>query len=227
MNKILLTSTLLLLVLFAHAQEDVSYEKVKKAAEQSENPIDKKYVESSEDLIKAAAPMMNFLMKYDKENKKDPNQGDFDKMLNQMGIMEEVQNDDSGLTKEDAFNVINAYIKADQGEKIEIDQQKKDEAVNYLGELKKGKQDASKIFEDMIADDNINLMMEKASKELYKDGIRRVGDYWTWYRYEEWEAIVKSSNISKEYKKTPFIKAQYKAIIKDFEETISDFRAPN
>jgi predicted transcriptional regulator len=137
------------------AQQDV--EDLKKMIDRS--------AESQKELIDATSPMMKFLLKYD-NGKSKPTQSDFDQMLNQMGIMDEVQNDNSGLTKEDAFKFVDAYIRADQGEKIDIGQDKKDKVLEYLNQIEQGKKEAEQIFNQVITQDKVNQMINEATKEL-------------------------------------------------------------
>ena len=111
--------------------------------------------------------MINLFLKYQDGDKK-VNQGDFDQMLNQMGIMDDVQNDKSGLTKEDAFKFIDAYIKADQGERIDIDQEKKDKVLEYLNQLEQGEKDTEQIFNQVVTDDQVNEFVKQAQAEIAK-----------------------------------------------------------
>ena len=110
---------------------------------------------------------MNFLLKYENGN---ATQADFDQMLNQMGIMDEVQNDNSGLTKEDAFKIIDTYIKADQGKEvnIDIDQDKKEKILEYLNQLEQGKKDALQIFDQLVSSGELNRVANEAMKEIQK-----------------------------------------------------------
>ena len=163
------------------------------------------------ELMKKVGPMMELLMKYE-ENTKPPNQEDFDKMLNEMGIMDEIQNDKSGLTKEEAFQFINFYINADQGEKIVIDEQNKGEVIDYLNEIEKGKQDALSLLNEATTDDKMSKMMEEASDELYKSGFFRSNS--VWYTYEEFKALTLEAYPKA---KEPQIKAAYNYFIEEIE----------
>ena len=95
-------------VLFAQEQKKASKQK-------AEVSIEAAYMKANKKTIDAAKPMIDFFLKYDEKDKtKAPNQADFDLLIKQMGLSEEVKNDGSGLTKEDAFQLIDAYIKADK-----------------------------------------------------------------------------------------------------------------
>lgn len=121
------------------------------------------------EITENAAPMIEFFLKYDdKDSLKTPDQVDFDKMLNEMGIMDEVQSDKRGLTKEDAFRFVDAYINADQGNKIEINHEKKEEVINYLLELEKGKQDAENIFNQATSEEALSEAFKNAEAEVLK-----------------------------------------------------------
>ncbi len=111
--------------------------------------------------IDTAKPLIDFFQKYDeKESSKAPDQTDFDQMLKQMGIMDEIKNDNSGLTKEDAFQFINAYINADKNSGAKKPSQTNINTENGLQqELKK----LEKQFEDLMPE------MEKLMKEAEND----------------------------------------------------------
>ncbi len=164
-----------------------------------------------DELMGKVGPMMELLMKYE-NNTKSPNQEDFDKMLNEMGIMDEIQNDKSDLTKEDAFQFINAYINADQGEKIVIDEQNEGEVIDFLKEIEKGKQDALTLLNEATTDDKMSKMMEEESNELYNSGFFRSNS--VWFTYDEFKALT-----LKEYPKAKEgqIKAAYNYFIEKLE----------
>ncbi len=104
----LILSLIFPFILFAQEQ--------KKASEKSADTlIEAAYMKINKKSIGKAKPMIEFFLKYDKkDNAKTPKQADFDLLIKQMGLSEEVKNDGSGLTKEDAFQLIDAYIKADK-----------------------------------------------------------------------------------------------------------------
>lgn len=122
------------------------------------------YLKANKNMIDSTKPMIDFFLKYDeKDSTKAPNQSDFDLMLNQMGIMDEVKNDQSGLTKEDAFQFINAYINADNAIGQEGEKPNKPEQESQLDkELKK----AEKQFEE--AKPELEKMLKNAEKEYEK-----------------------------------------------------------
>ncbi|MCD6545008.1 MAG: hypothetical protein J7K34_10930 [Flavobacteriaceae bacterium] len=166
--KYLLVVILALMLSFSmEAQEEVSYEQALKKVQKTNFKLDDKSVEINKEAIEASAPMINLFLKYQDGDKK-VNQGDFDQMLNQMGIMDDVQNDKSGLTKEDAFKFIDAYIKADQGERIDIDQEKKDKVLEYLNQLEQGEKDTEQIFNQVVTDDQVNEFVKQAQAEIAK-----------------------------------------------------------
>lgn len=167
MKKIILNIIILLLVTTISAQEDINFEKALQKVKETGFILDDKSVELNKDVIDASAPMINFFMKYQDGDKKI-NQDDFDQMLNQMGIMEVILNDKSGLTKEDAFKFVDAYIKTDQGEKIEINQQKKDQVINYLNEIENGRQNAQAVFDQVITEKKVNDFVRQAQEEMEK-----------------------------------------------------------
>ncbi|WP_461632011.1 hypothetical protein [Labilibaculum euxinus] len=122
------------------------------------------YMKTNKNMIDSTKPMIDFFLKYDeKDSLKAPNQSDFDQMLNQMGIMDEVKNDQSGLTKEDAFQFINAYINADKSIGKEGEKPDKPVQESQLDqELKK----AEKQFDE--AKPELEGMLKEAEKEFEK-----------------------------------------------------------
>ncbi len=169
-------------------------------------------------MVKKAGPMIELLMKYD-DSAITPEQADFDIMLNNMGIMNEVENDDSGLTKEDAFKFVNAYINADQGKKIDMDEQKEDEVIDFLEEIEKGKQDALAILNEATSDIKMEQMREQASRELYNSGFFRPNS--VWFTYEEFKA-----RTLKEYPKAKEgqIKAAYNFLIEELKRSMGYYK---
>jgi len=121
------------------------------------------------EFAKNSKPMIVFFLKYD-DSTKTPNQNDFDIMITEMGLMDKVKNDKSGLTKEDAFNFVNAYINTDKNKKggIDIDENKKEKIRDYLIELNEGKQKAENIFKNATTDDKMKKMVEDAQTEVKK-----------------------------------------------------------
>lgn len=169
-------------------------------------------------MVKKAGPMIELLMKYD-DSAITPEQADFDIMLNNMGIMNEVENDDIGLTKEDAFKFVNAYINADQGKKIDMDEQKEDEVIDFLKEIEKGKQDALAILNEATSDIKMEQMREQASRELYNSGFFRPNS--VWFTYEEFKA-----RTLKEYPKAKEgqIKAAYNFLIEELKRSMGYYK---
>ncbi len=209
LKKYLILVGLFFLMLPIQSQEkEMTYNNVKK--EVKGNKMVEASVEINKEAIKSSAALINFLMKYDKETVEgEVNQSDFDKMLNDMDWpIAEASN--GGLTKEDAFKFVNIYIKSDKGETLQIDEQKKDEVVNFLNEIETGKKDALAIFKEATTDIKLNQMMINAEKELYDAGIRKNS---IWYTYEEYKALVK-----KEYPKAK--EGQIKIAYKYFYEHI-------
>lgn len=138
--------------------------KVKKGENEGVDVMMEAYLKANKGMIDSAKPMIDFFLKYDeKDSAKAPSQSDFDELLNQMGIMDEVQNDKSGLTKEDAFQFINAYINADKniGKEKVIQPQ-----TNTESELQKELKKAEKLFEDSMPE--IEKLMKQAEKEAEK-----------------------------------------------------------
>lgn len=137
----------------------------KKVTKQNENTsIEAAYMKANKKAIDAATPMIEFFLKYDKKDKaKAPNQADFDLLIKQMGLSEEVKNDGSGLTKEDAFQLIEAYIKATK-KSSDADYKTKNTTNNDL--LNKEIKKAEAQFEKLKPE--IEKLMKEAQKEAEK-----------------------------------------------------------
>lgn len=126
--------------------------------------IQEAYMKANKKSIDTAKPMIDFFLKYDENDSvKPPNQSDFDQMLNKMGVMDEVKNDKSGLTKEDAFQLINAYINADKNSGKEKSTQSN---TNSESELQKELKKAEELFENAMPE--MEKLMKEAEKEAEK-----------------------------------------------------------
>ena len=131
--------------------------------------IQEAYLKANKKSIDTAKPMIDFFLKYDeKDSSKAPNQVDFDRMLNEMGVMDEVKNDKSGLTKEDAFQVINAYINADKNIGKERPTQLN---ANTESELQKELKKADERFENSMPE--MERLMKEVEKEVEKIKMNR------------------------------------------------------
>jgi len=206
MKKYLILLGICFFTLSIQSQEnELTYGNVKRAVEGDK--IAEKGVDINKEAIEASGALIQFLMKYDKETTEgEVNQIDFDKMLKEMNwLTSETSN--NGLTKEDAFKFVNVYIKSDKGETLQVDEQKKDEVVNFLNKIETGKSDALAIFKEATTDVKLNQMMANAEKELYDAGIGRNS---TWISYQEFKILTK-----KEYPKANEgqIKAAYNYFI--------------
>lgn len=128
-----------------------------------EDKIQEADVKANKANIGVAKPLIDFLLKYDEKDKsKAPDQIDFDQLLNEMGIMDQVENDKSGLTKENAFQFINAYIKADKA----IGKEEQANKPKHESELDREVKKAEKQFEDLMPE--IERIMKEAEKEAAK-----------------------------------------------------------
>ncbi|PKQ65804.1 hypothetical protein BZG02_02015 [Labilibaculum filiforme] len=126
--------------------------------------IQEAYIKANKKSIDTAKPMIDFFLKYDeKDSLHAPNQVDFDQMLNEMGLMDEIKNDKSGLTKEDAFQFINAYINADDNIGKEKPAQPNS---NTESELQKELKKAEELLENAMPE--MEKWMKEAEKEAEK-----------------------------------------------------------
>jgi hypothetical protein len=177
--KIILSIILIFSLTFSYAQE--------------ETPSTKELQEGVKELQEQVKGFMDLFEKYEENTSDKEKKEAYDKVISKLDTKSEATESD----KEDAFKVINAYIKADQGKKVDINPKAQGEMVNFLNEMEKGKQDALKIFEDMVTDDNIDLMMDKARIDLIKSGIKyeEDGEHYTWFTYEEYEAFERKNGL--------------------------------
>jgi hypothetical protein len=165
--------------------------------------IQEAYLKANKKSIDTAKPMIDFFLKYDeKDSLKAPNQVDFDQMLNEMGIMDEVNNDKSGLTKEDAFQFINAYINADNAIGQEDEPNKPEQESQLDKELKK----AEKQFEEVKPE--VETMLKDAEKEFEK-----VQTQSSFMSYEDFRKRVKAHKPEASESE---IQAAYNEMMKEF-----------
>ena len=160
---------------------------------QEETPSAKELQEGVKELQGQVKGLMDLFEKYEENTSDKEKKEAYNKVISKL----DTKNEASESDKENAFKVINAYIKADQGKKVDINPKTQGEMINFLNEMEKGKQDALKIFEDMATDDNIDLMMDKARIDLIKSGLKyeEDGEHWTWFTYEEYEAFEKKNGL--------------------------------
>lgn len=139
-------------ILFAQEQKKVSKKNTDASIEAAYMKINKKSIDN-------ANPMIEFLLKYDnKDSTETPKQADFDLLMKQMGLSEEIKNDGSSFTNEYLFQFIDTYINADMN--IE---EEKSTLPNTESELQKELKKAEKLFE------NAKPEMEKLIKEAQKE----------------------------------------------------------
>jgi len=141
-------------VLFAQEQKKVNKQK-------TDTSIEAAYIKANKKTIDAAKPMIDFFLKYDKKDStKAPSQADLDLLIKQMGLSEQVKNDGSRLTKEDAFQLIDAYIKADKNSPKTKDKTKNtSDSELFNKEIKK----AEAQFEELKPE--IESVMKEAQKK--------------------------------------------------------------
>ncbi|MRT93136.1 hypothetical protein [Ancylomarina sp. 16SWW S1-10-2] len=144
-------------ILFAQEQKKVNNKTDDASIQAAYMKINKKSIDN-------AKPMIEFLLKYDeKDSTKAPKQADFDLLMKQMGLNEEIKNDGSGLTKEDAFQFINAYINAEDN----IGKEKPTQPnINTESELQKELKKAEELFENAMPE--MEKMIKEAQKEAEK-----------------------------------------------------------
>ncbi len=178
--KIILNIILIFSLSFSYAQE--------------ETPSAKELQEGVKELQEQVKGFMDLFEKYEENTSDKEKKEAYNKVIEKLDTKGEATESE----KDDAFKIINAYIKADQGKKVDISPKTQGEIVGFLNEMEKGKQDASKIFEDMVADDNIDLMMDKARIELIRSGLKyeEDGEHCTWFTYEEYEAFERKNGLT-------------------------------
>ena len=77
--------------------------------------IQKEYLENNKETIEYTKPMLDFLFKY-QDSSKTATQSDFDGLLKMQGGVSGTGNSNGGLTKEQGFQIVDAYIKASESE---------------------------------------------------------------------------------------------------------------
>ncbi len=177
MKKIFLISIFIFpLVYTIQAQENPS----------TETPSAEEVQEGVNALQNQVKSLFEYYEKYDENASKKDKKDALDKTIDDMAGKGNVSEKD----KADSFKIIDAYIKGDKGEKIEIDKQKKEGVVDFLNQIKNGEQDALAIFKEATTDAKMDQMTTSAAIELYKNGVRYKDGHPTWFTFEEFKALI-------------------------------------
>ena len=189
MKQILTVVFFFLSISFINAQENAEINKKEKFDAMMET-----YMKTNKKSIDTAKPLIDFFLKYEaKDSSNAPNQYDFDLLLKEMGVLEEIENDKSGLTKEDAFQFINAYIKADKAignDTLPHSNSSEESMLNK--EIKK----AEEQFQDAMPE--IEKMMKAAEQEAKKMNLQP--DVISYDEFKKRAKLKKSNASEKEIK---------------------------
>ena len=189
MKQVLTVVFFFLSISFIIAQESAETNKKEKFDAMMET-----YMKTNKKSIDTAKPLIDFFLKYEaKDSSNAPNQYDFDLLLKEMGVLEEIENDKSGLTKEDAFQFINAYIKADKAignDTLPHSNSSEESMLNK--EIKK----AEEQFQDAMP--GIEKMMKAAEQEAKKMNLQP--DVISYDEFKKRAKLKKSNASEKEIK---------------------------
>jgi len=189
MKQVLTVVFFFLSISFIIAQESAETNKKEKFDAMMET-----YMKTNKKSIDTAKPLIDFFLKYEaKGSSNAPNQYDFDLLLKEMGVLEEIENDKSGLTKEDAFQFINAYIKADKAignDTLPHSNSSEESMLNK--EIKK----AEEQFQDAMPE--IEKMMKAAEQEAKKMNLQP--DVISYDEFKKRAKLKKSNASEKEIK---------------------------
>lgn len=112
MNKIIITLSILLVT-------SISFSQKKK---DTIDEVQKAYMKSNKKAIDKASPMINFFLKY-QDSSKTATQGDFNKLLSIYGGKGKKE----ALSEQQAFSIVDAYIKASEAKKKKPEKETIDE----------------------------------------------------------------------------------------------------
>ena len=110
MNKTIIILVLLLVSSISYSQKDTV------------DTVQKAYMKSNKKVIKKASPMINFFLKY-QDSSKAVTQGDFNKLLSIYGGSGKKE----ALSEQQAFSIVDSYIKASEGKKEKPEKETIDE----------------------------------------------------------------------------------------------------
>lgn len=116
MNKINITLCILFVSTVCFSQKKDTVDVVQEA-----------YIKSNKKVIETAAPLMDFLFKY-QDTTKTVTQGDFNKLISTYGGKETK----NGMIKEEGFEIVDWYIKASDGKKATPEKETIDETKSGL-----------------------------------------------------------------------------------------------
>lgn len=175
MNKIRYIICVLFFTTYCFSQEVKS--------EKSKDEIQEAYMKSNKKMIDEAAPMIDFFLKY-QDSTKNPSQSDFSKLMSAYGVKNDKK---QALSEEQAFSIIDGYIKASEGPKKKKEKEEIDETESGWG---------SKTEEEKLK--------EKAEEELPGQMNAAIAGI----SYEEFKELMLMANpnatetqIKKEYQK--------------------------
>ena len=157
MTRIIYTICVLFFTIYSFSQEIKN--------EKNKDEIQENYMKSNKKVIDEASPMIEFFMKY-QDSTKNPTQGDFSKLMSTYGV----EKSENGMSQEDAFSLIDGYIKASEGEKKPKEKEEIDE-TQVESNSKDTKTEEEKIKEE--AEDQLpgqmNAIIGGISYEEFKE----------------------------------------------------------
>lgn len=111
MNKIIITFNILLVSTICFSQNEQT------------DSIQEAYMKSNKKAIEKASPMIDFFLKY-QDSSKTPSQADFSKLIS---VYKVEKDNNQALSEEQAFSIIDDYIKASEGGKEKPEKETIDE----------------------------------------------------------------------------------------------------
>jgi len=162
--------------------------------------------------------MMSYFKEYEKGNNTESG-----KKAKLNKVIDELNPNLSKKERNQAYNIINTYIQADQGKEVKINTINQDEIANYLQKIENGKKEALGQLNRMNNDGKIDMVKRKTFNDINDSGLKIFDDgvHFTWFTYEEYEAGELKAGIKPEY-----IRPTYEILIKRLKNKYKNFVDP-
>lgn len=179
-----------------------------------QNPSKKEVDKTTQTISK----MMSYFREYE-----DGKNSESVKKAKLNNVIDELNPNLSKKERNQAYTIINTYIKADQGKEVKLNTIDQDKIANYLQEIENEKKDSFDKLNRMKNDGKIDMEKRKAFNDINDAGLKVFDDgvHFTWVTYEEYEARELEAGIKPEY-----IKPTYKILIQRLKNKYKNFVDP-
>lgn len=138
-------------------------------------------------------------------------------------VIDELNSNLSKKERDQAYTIINTYIQADQGKEVKTNIINQDKIANYLQEVENEKKESLAKLNSLKNEGKIDMEKQKAFNDINDTGLKVFDDgvHFTWFTYEEYEAIELEAGTKPEY-----IKPTYKILIQRLKNKYKNFVDP-